>query len=85
MKAFKLFCRGSTCVLKNKEFQDEVKSIKSFTSTKDNGEQVINKISNSNKRIAIRTYWTKSPWSSTIAYRVNNDVYYNQWKIKKHL
>lgn len=67
---------GANCVIRKKSFQDEVKSIKSFNGTNDNGEQVLAKLLS--KSCNITTYSKRfskvlaTTWSSD-----RENVYFN--------
>lgn len=71
---FKEMVRVADCVINLKEFQNEISGIKSFGNTKDNGEQVKNKMLLPNKaKIRSYYYWRKT----VIAYSVRDEVYFN--------
>lgn len=65
------------CVIELKEFQDEVRAIKSFTSSKENGAQVVEKIL-SPKKAVIRHYLKLS--AKVTAKTVSGEVYWNRYK-----
>lgn len=65
------------CVMELKEFQSEIRSIKSFSSSGDNGFQVAEKMLSPRKAV-VRHYFKLS--RLTTAMTVNGEIYINRYK-----
>lgn len=63
------------CVIALPEFQKEVGAIESFTFTKDNGKQVVEKLGKVSTTFS--TYRSKNPWSKATSYTLRKEVYFN--------
>lgn len=68
------------CVLLNKDFQNEIKSIEKFDMSEASGAQVLEKMLSTESNIS--TYTSKNPFSSAIAttYQNDNTLYLNTRK-----
>lgn len=65
-------------VMKDEDFQNEVRAITSFKDSKENGHQVVITML-SPKKATVSTYKTFNPYSKTTAYTTGGAVYFNRW------